>query len=484
MLIVPAENTINWKRPPWVTLSLMLACFLVFVFYQSDDDRVAEEVLETYLESGLLELEAPVYENYLQRQIGIENASEMTERLELFQLAMKRQDELSQAGMMAFDIEFYLYMQDNQEILWPTSERKQWRGEREPIHDLMLELSSFRAGLVPAEMAPSTLITYQFLHGGWGHLIGNMVFLFLLGFTVEKALGVGRYLIAYLLCGVVSGLVFSAFSTGSSIPLVGASGSIAGLMGMYVAIYGRQTIRFFGFFWVYFNYFRAPALAMLPVWLGKEIYDHFFAGATGVAYMAHAGGLVAGAGVILLLGRSWFQVKASFYEPEPEQQDQRFTTSYAQAMASLGRMDFDLARRQFEALRERYPDRLVLLEHLYHIAKLRPDLVAYRDRTRELMAEALGQKLTERMTEVWQEYLGKGEAHHPLAAEDHNRVLFASLRSDHLKQAEKAFERLRATGDPVLVAEACQLLADEFDKRQMSPKARYYKQILSGAAPV
>lgn len=482
MLIVPAENSVNWKRPPWATLGLMLSCLLVFLFYQSDDDRIAEAVLDRYLGSDLLQLEAPVYENYLQRQIALEQASGLSDRLDMFQRAIKHQDAVSQAGMMAFDLSFYQYLQDNRDILWASAERARWQEQRPPVYDLIRELSSFRAGLIPAELAPSTLVSYQFLHGGWGHLIGNMVFLFLLGFTVEKALGVGRYLVAYLLCGVISGLVFTGFSLGSPTPLVGASGSIAGLMGMYVAIYGRQSIRFFGFFGVYFNYFRAPALAMLPVWLGKEIYDYYFAGATGVAYMAHAGGLVAGAGVILLLGRSWFQVKDTFYEPEPEQQDQRFTTSYAQAMASLGRMEFDLARRQFEALRERYPDRLVLLEHLYQLAKLRPDLPDYRDRARELMNAALGQKLTERMLEVWQEYLALGESQQPLAAPDHNRVLFASLRSDNLKLAEKAFERLRASGDPLLVEEACQLLADEFDKRQLTAKARHYRQLLGAPA--
>ena len=74
--------------------------------------------------------------------------------------------------------------------------------------------------------------------------------------------------------------------------------------------------------------------------------------------------------------------------------------------------------------------------------------------------------------------LGKGEGHAPLAAEDHNRVLFTSLRHDDLKAAEKAFERLRSCGDELLTTEACRLLAEEFDKRLMAPKARHYRQLL------
>lgn len=479
MLIVPVENTINWKRPPWVTLGLMLVCLLVFVFYQGSDPRLMTTALERYLASDLIELEAPVYEHYLQREINLEGESGRLDELQAFQQATAEENRLWMAVSLLSDREFYSYMQANQALIWASREQQLWLSQRPPIQEELIEqLSANRVGLIPDELSLSSLITYQFLHGGWGHLLGNLVFLFLLGFTVEKAMGPGRYLLAYLLCGALSGLVYTAFSVGSKVPLVGASGSISGLMGMYVAIYGLRKIRFFYFFGVYFNYFRAPALALLPVWLGKEIYDYWFAGATGIAYMAHAGGLLAGAGLVLILGKSWFQVKETFFEPEEDEQDERFTTSYAQAMGSLGRMEFELAERQFEALRQSYPDRPILLEHLYQLAKLRPDLSAYRNRARELMALALSTRQSERMVEVWQEYLSKGAASEPLSAEDHNRVLFASLRNDDLKTAEKAFERLWESGDDTLASEACRLLVDEFEKRQMSPKVRHYRQLL------
>lgn len=481
MLIIPAENSVNWKRPPWVTLGLILVCLLVFLFYQGGDDRKLESALDQYLEQGLLALEAPAYEDYLQREIRFEGGQQRVLELQEFQQLREQDNELWQAATLLLDREFYQYLQNNRDIIWAPAERSRWLEQRGAIEQQWISrMSAFQLGLVPAEMSLYTLITYQFLHGGWGHIIGNLVFLFLLGFTVERAMGPGRYLVAYLVCGALSGLVFTAFSMGSQIPLVGASGSISGLMGMYVAIYGLQKIRFFYFLGVYFNYFRAPAIAMLPVWLGKEIYDYWFAGATGIAYMAHAGGLLAGAGLVWLLGKSWLQVKEEFYEPEPEEQDARFTSGYGQAMASLGRLEFDLARRQFEALRERYPDRSILLEHLYQIAKLRPDLPAYRELAKALMSDALARRQPEQLVSVWQEYLSKGEAHHPLAGEDHNRVLFASLKHHDLKAAEKAFERMRARAEPDMVHEACRLLISEFEKLQMEPKARHYRQLLQG----
>lgn len=482
MLIIPAENAVNWKRPPWVTLCLMLACMLVFLFYQGADNRKLEQAVGVYVDSGLPQLEGPAYEEYLQRKIRFEGEDERALELQQFQKLREGGEDFWLSAGLLMDREFYQYLLQNQDVLWAPAERARWLEQRTLIEETYIQsLSAQQLGLIPAKLSLYTLITYQFLHGGWGHIIGNLVFLFLLGFTVEKALGPGRFLLAYLVCGALSGVVFTAFSKGSYIPLVGASGSISGLMGMYVAIYGLQKIRFFYFLGVYFNYFRAPALAILPVWLGKEIYDYWFAGATGVAYMAHAGGLLAGAGLVWLLGKSWLQVREEFFEPEEDEQDELFTTGYAQAMASLGRMDFDVAKRQFEVLREQYPERPILLEHLYNLAKLRPDLPEYLALTRELTNEALSRRLPEQVISVWQEYLRKGESHHPLAAEDHNRVLFASLKQHDLKAAEKAFERLRGADDPLLTSEACRLLAEEFEKLQMEPKARHYRQLLQAS---
>ena len=482
MLIIPAENAVNWKRPPWVTLGLMFTCLLVFLFYQGGDSRKLEQAVDTYVDSGLPLLEGPAYEDYLQRKIRFEGEDELVFELQRFQKLRAEDEDFWLAVSLLMDREFYQYLLQNRDVIWAPVDRVHWLEQRTLIEETYIQrLSAQQFGLIPAQLSLYTLVTYQFLHGGWGHIIGNLVFLFLLGFTVEKALGPGRFLLAYLVCGALSGVVFTIFSLGSYVPLVGASGSISGLMGMYVAIYGLQKIRFFYFLGVYFNYFRAPALAILPVWLGKEIYDYWFAGATGVAYMAHAGGLLAGAGLVWLLGKSWLQVREEFFEPEKDEQDDRFTTSYAQAMASLGRMDFDLARRQFEALREHYPDRPILLEHLYNLAKLRPDLPEYLSRTRELMNGNLSRRQPEQMIAVWQEYLSKGESYHPLAAEDHNRVLFTSLKQHDLKAAEKAFERLRSADDPLLTNEACRLLAEEFEKLQMEPKARHYRQLLQAS---
>jgi membrane associated rhomboid family serine protease len=477
MLIIPAENAVNWKRPPWITLGLMLACVLVFTFYQGADQHKLQVAVNHYLKNNLQTLEAPVYENYLLRQIRQQGDSESVYQLQRMRNLQANQKSGWLAVTLLMDRDFYQYLLDNRNLIWASAERERWQQQRGFIEDNFIgRLSSQRFGLIPAQLSLRSLISYQFLHGGWGHLLGNLVFLFLLGFTVEKALGAARFVLAYLLCGALSGLVFTGFSAGSLVPLIGASGAISGLMGMYVAIYGLQKIRFFIFLGVYFNYFRAPAIAILPVWLGKEIYDYWYAGATGVAYMAHAGGLLAGAVLVGALGKSWLQVKDTFFEPEPEVEDAIFTEAYGQAMAALSALDFELASTRFEALREAYPQRALVLQHQQQLAQLRPDLPEYRHFSCERMNDALSRQQFDQVIAVWREYLAKGEVHRPLAAEDHNRVLFASLKQQDLSTAEQAFERLRGAGSELMVNEARRLLVAEFEKRQMAPKAQHYRQ--------
>ena len=114
MLIIPAENAVNWKRPPWVTLSLMMACLLVFLFYQGGDDRKFEAALEQYLEADLLALEAPAYEDYLQREIRFSGDAQSVLELQEFQQLQEDNETFWLAATLLVDREFYQYLQENQ----------------------------------------------------------------------------------------------------------------------------------------------------------------------------------------------------------------------------------------------------------------------------------------------------------------------------------------------------------------------------------
>ncbi len=150
--------------------------------------------------------------------------------------------------------------------------------------------------LIPAFSAPWTFVTSQFLHGGILHLGGNMLFLWIFGDNLEDRMGRAGFLAFYLLSGVAAALAQVLPDPGSTIPMVGASGAIAGVMGGYLLLFPRARVDVLLIFIVFVKIVPVRAWAVLAIWFGFQLLS----GATspieagGVAYWAHAGGFVAG----------------------------------------------------------------------------------------------------------------------------------------------------------------------------------------------
>lgn len=147
-----------------------------------------------------------------------------------------------------------------------------------------------------------TLLTSMFMHGGWTHLGGNMLFLFIFGDNVEKAFGHARYVGFYLVCGLIAALAQVYSGPDSILPSLGASGAIAGVLAAYLVLFPANRVR------VLLGYFvtTVPAVAMIGLWALIQFFNGFAATSLsaqtgGVAYMAHIGGFVAGLLLALLL---------------------------------------------------------------------------------------------------------------------------------------------------------------------------------------
>jgi len=163
-----------------------------------------------------------------------------------------------------------------------------------------------QAALVPARLGGGsespglppalTLVTSQFLHGGPLHLAGNMLFLWIFGNNVEDALGSLRFLAFYLLCGIMAGMVHTFTQPGSTIPTVGASGAVSGILGAYALLFPRARIHTLVLLLFYISVVRVPAILWVGIWLLIQVLQGIGArGATGgVAWFAHVGGLVGG----------------------------------------------------------------------------------------------------------------------------------------------------------------------------------------------
>jgi membrane associated rhomboid family serine protease len=197
----------------------------------------------------------------------------------------------------------------------------------------MAEISTVNAvyyewAMIPARISFGegcyTFVTSMFLHGGWMHLAGNMLFLWIFGDNIEDEMGHIPYLIFYLATGVLAGLVQYLTATQSGVPTVGASGAIAGVMGGYLLLYPKAKIDILLILIVFFRIFPIPAWIMLMVWFAMQFFGGWGADPDtgGVAYWAHAGGFVAG--IILAVpiwlkrGATRFWQANDFHPPHPE----------------------------------------------------------------------------------------------------------------------------------------------------------------------
>lgn len=277
MLIIPIQNKPDWRRPPLVCFALILANLLVFVLYQSGDESRWQAAEEYYFSSDLPTLEEQRFYEF----VGAEKPEWRS---------------LAQGAGEEFIYEQLLWSREFHHWLVPQLEREgkqQWLQQRQQFAEMRDRLSSFAYGLTPAEPTLKGAFGHMFLHGGWEHLLGNMIFLLLFGLSVELALGAAWFIGLYLLGGLAAAGLHMGVEAGSLMPVIGASGAVSAVMGMFVAVYGVRRLRFFYTLGFAFGEFTAPALLVLPLWLGKEVFGYFF-GNDNIAYWAHFGGLVAG----------------------------------------------------------------------------------------------------------------------------------------------------------------------------------------------
>src|SRR3954453_4161189 len=170
-----------------------------------------------------------------------------------------------------------------------------------PREDLSVFLQVW--GIVPAAFIPSTLITAMFLHGSWSHVIGNMWYLWIFGDNIEDRLGHGRFVVFYLLCGIAAAFGQIVLDPESTLPMIGASGAIAGVMGAYFVLYPQSRVLTLIPLIIFWEIIELPAIMLLGFWFLMQLFSAGAiavtastggAGSGGVAFMAHVAGFAVG----------------------------------------------------------------------------------------------------------------------------------------------------------------------------------------------
>lgn len=383
LLLLPFDRRVDWRRPPLVTLALILLNCAVFFLLQSGDDDKLEAAFSYYQESALPGIEFPLYAVYLRQQGRHDDAEE-------FESTYTAEDgsiEDAPPGLsqyLDFDSGFITALKDGK--LLPTDDPHwpQWREQRAEYEQRLDAAFIHRYALRPALTTPVTAVSHMFLHGDLWHLLGNMVFLFIVGFVVETILGQRWYLGLYLFAGLCAAALDIGLRPDDLNYHIGASGAVSGIMGAYAVLFGLRRIAFFYNVLFWFDRITAPAIIMLPLWLASEALQLLLNTDSNVNYLAHIGGLVGGA--LLTFAAKHFDRQLDIAYIDAPQKEAARRELLAKAQRLLAELKPQQAKPILAKLLRETPDDGEILTHLYHASRFQPDSEDFHRYARGLLA--------------------------------------------------------------------------------------------------
>lgn len=379
MLILPLPARPDWDRPPLATLLIMLGCLIAFLMQGSDQQRSAD-AWRFYQKAGLARLEMAAYLADLENRGQREKAAAQRDRAASAQPYEAYRE-------MESDSDFMARLRNNRVITQASPDFPPWRSNRTHFEALRARVVTENYGLKGDEPRPASLFAHMFLHGDIMHLSGNLAVLFIVGYTVEAALGPLGFLALYLLGGLGAALPDLLLPTAGRLS-IGASGAISAVMAAYLVLFGQRRINFFYWLFFFFGTVRWPALAILPIWLANELLQNFVFDRGGhVNYMAHFAGLLSGA---LLVGAyRWRRQGQSAEIVHRQDDDQAIEAIRQRADEHLADMQFGLAALQYKKLFAEHPQAGTDLAAEYrHIARLTRQAELQADANRQLLYAA------------------------------------------------------------------------------------------------
>jgi membrane associated rhomboid family serine protease len=467
MVVLPTEKKIDWTRPPIVVAGLIAINILVFLFTSVNDQQLQEQAFERYQQLELYDREWEPYQQY-RTELGDVSRD---------QLASAKEEAPGEILFaMAFDPDFARFVSTNDTYYSSGAILNQWRSDRTEINQMVRRVSTRAFGLGTDNLSIINLLTHQFLHGGWMHLLGNMVFLLVCGFAVEAAIGSRRFLLFYLFGGVCGGLLFwwiEQINAGTTY-LIGASGAISAVLAMYVTLFRLKKIEFFYWAFIVVGYFRAPAVWLLPFYLGMELIQWLATDESNVAYTAHIGGFIAGAAAILIAQR-WQENAIDESYLDEDQQQNKFAENLDRVYRAVANYDFSTALSRLEPMISEAPDNMELRRIKHNLVK-----VTKGDDQTNFMMECIDnnysfEHLDEDICDWWQSLSRSERRDLSLAHTAH--IAMRLLNIDRSALCEEVFTHLQDNSyrEP-LMAKIAMRLAYYFERQGLIEKSNRYQQ--------
>lgn len=395
MFIIPLIGKISWRNPPFVTIAIILVNCLAFFLFQAGESEKQYNTSRYYLESGLGAIEIPRYVAYRE--------GHFQEPVDSFEQEELDEDTLIRYYLeMEQDLLFLKKLNNDEIIVHSDPQYARWKFLRANYDQKRSQIIALQYGFRPAYKSFLTAFTYMFLHGSTGHLFGNMVFLWIVGCMLEMGLGRLLYCGLYLFSGLVAAGVFGLVYMNSTIPVVGASGAIAGLMGAFAVLFGEKKVKIFYYLGFYFNYLKIPAIILLPIWIGNEFFQLFFGNARQVAYMAHIGGLVGGALLGLVILKFCLPLNKDVFDEIPEDE---IAPLMEKALKHIAELDMETASQLLNQVLSKDPENIEALTHLFNIYKLDPESEKFHQIAKKLIFQLSRSYNTyEKADKIYREY--------------------------------------------------------------------------------
>ncbi|MDY6787856.1 MAG: rhomboid family intramembrane serine protease [candidate division WOR-3 bacterium] len=315
-MIIPIGNTGNLRRAPFITIGLIVICILVYMFIRPSIAKHDRMFMEERTEYVNLVVEWLIAEEEYSYEDMIANPDKLSDEIESpsVEITSEYYDDIQRA--------------------------------KEEMEEARSKHIFYTLGVSRNNMNPVKFISSIFTHASLPHLLGNLWFLLLLGANVEDTYGRFNFLVFFILSGIVSSVIFILSQQDPSNPLIGASGAIAGVMGVFMIRHFTTKIKFFYFFFPVrplMGTFRLMAGIVLPLWFIQQITDALNESNSQVAFMAHIGGFIFGVGSALIIEH--FNIEERFIRPQIEEQTNLLGTTRMQqeGIDAYYRGEFDTA---------------------------------------------------------------------------------------------------------------------------------------------
>jgi membrane associated rhomboid family serine protease len=470
MIILPMERAFDWRKPPLVTLLLVVINSLCFFIWQGEETQRIAQAMEFYRDSGLAQLEYSEFLRY--SKVADSESLEGVGESEYPSI-------LARFFEMRANSEFYRAL-INSEVIKPGSDQYyDWKEKRVEFDRLLERVTFIEYGLKTAQPDWQSMIAHMFLHADFMHLFGNMFFLVAVGMLVESTMGRWSFLCSYLGVGLGSALFYIWIAEASYIPGIGASGAVSGVMGMYSVLYWMRKVRFFYFLFVYFDYVRLPAIVLLPLWMGNELYQIIAYPNSNINYLAHLGGFLSGGVVALLLKQ--FSPSYNMQEFDEWETDNRFKRRLATALEYCEMQNYRRALPLLKSLFAEQPDNRPLLYAYFEASKLYPESNGFHQVCQYILGLPEADPATNRLVlEVYDNYSRLAQPRPKLGRKSLCQVVRRLIAVDRGREAEPLMlSMLKSGGRCPEHADLLHGLAQQADRRGNQKKSAFFRELVN-----